>query len=435
MTNYGVVLGGGGAKGSYEVGVWKALMELNISITSIAGTSAGALNGAMMVQGDYETAYKLWCNIDIQQIINLSSFLTSDGKLTTPIEFANAVKTIIDNKGLDVSPLKDLLTKYINEETIRKSPINFGLVSFCLTSLKPLVAFKEDIPHGMLIDYLLASSCLPIFKPLEIKNNKYIDGGIYDNIPISALAQKNIKNIIAVDVSGIGRIRKIDENDLNIIHIKNSQFLCKTLEFDGKCAVRNINIGYLDTLKVFNKLHGKNYYAKNSINENKLLYPLNEKEILKLIGTLELNRAVLAKDRFINHNIIKCLRNNAESKLNSVNSVLSATEITAEVFGIDRLKIYNWDELGHIIIKKYSKIKDSCLFKKSLQNIKNIIHTKNKTDFDILNGSFIVCYLTEMEESDSNINNIQKFLAIFFPKLYISNIFLSILLERTKNIF
>ena len=41
---FGLVLAGGGTKGAYEVGVWKALKELNINITAIAGTSIGALN-------------------------------------------------------------------------------------------------------------------------------------------------------------------------------------------------------------------------------------------------------------------------------------------------------------------------------------------------------------------------------------------------------
>ncbi|HMM69555.1 MAG TPA: patatin-like phospholipase family protein, partial [Gudongella oleilytica] len=51
---YGLVLEGGGAKGSYHVGVYKALLEEGIPIGGVAGTSIGALNGAMIVQGDFE---------------------------------------------------------------------------------------------------------------------------------------------------------------------------------------------------------------------------------------------------------------------------------------------------------------------------------------------------------------------------------------------
>ena len=45
-----VVLSGGGSKGAYQIGVWKALRQLNIKYEIVAGTSVGALNGAMMVQ-------------------------------------------------------------------------------------------------------------------------------------------------------------------------------------------------------------------------------------------------------------------------------------------------------------------------------------------------------------------------------------------------
>lgn len=48
---YGLVLEGGGAKGAYQIGVWKALMEYGIKIKAIAGVSVGALNGALFLHG------------------------------------------------------------------------------------------------------------------------------------------------------------------------------------------------------------------------------------------------------------------------------------------------------------------------------------------------------------------------------------------------
>ena len=51
-----LVLSGGGAKGSYQIGVWKALRELNIHFDIITGTSSGALNGALMTQNSYHKA-------------------------------------------------------------------------------------------------------------------------------------------------------------------------------------------------------------------------------------------------------------------------------------------------------------------------------------------------------------------------------------------
>ena len=51
---YGLVLAGGGTKEAYQVGVWKALQELNINVTAIVGTSIGALNGALFLQDDID---------------------------------------------------------------------------------------------------------------------------------------------------------------------------------------------------------------------------------------------------------------------------------------------------------------------------------------------------------------------------------------------
>ena len=51
----GVVLEGGGTKGAYQIGAYEALRDLVIKITGIAGTSIGALNGAFIAQGDFES--------------------------------------------------------------------------------------------------------------------------------------------------------------------------------------------------------------------------------------------------------------------------------------------------------------------------------------------------------------------------------------------
>ncbi len=59
MEKRAVVLSGGGAKGAYQVGVWKALRKLHYSYQIVTGTSVGALNGMLMVQHDYHKCIKL----------------------------------------------------------------------------------------------------------------------------------------------------------------------------------------------------------------------------------------------------------------------------------------------------------------------------------------------------------------------------------------
>ena len=67
----GLVDAGGGTKGAYEVGVWKALKELNINITAIAGTSIGALNAALILQDDFEKMVDLYKTIEFDNIISM----------------------------------------------------------------------------------------------------------------------------------------------------------------------------------------------------------------------------------------------------------------------------------------------------------------------------------------------------------------------------
>ena len=69
MEKTAVVLAGGGSRGAYQIGVWKAMRELHIDYQLVAGTSVGALNGALMVQQEYDKALQVWENISSQEIV------------------------------------------------------------------------------------------------------------------------------------------------------------------------------------------------------------------------------------------------------------------------------------------------------------------------------------------------------------------------------
>ena len=67
----GLVLAGGGSRGAYQIGVWKALIELGIDkyINVISGTSIGALNAMLFLQGDYNLAEEIWKDITQEKIL------------------------------------------------------------------------------------------------------------------------------------------------------------------------------------------------------------------------------------------------------------------------------------------------------------------------------------------------------------------------------
>lgn len=76
---FGLVLAGGGGKGAYEIGVWKALRETGkIKIGAVSGTSVGALNAVLFAVGDYESAEDIWMHIDMDKILSSKKMKFSD---------------------------------------------------------------------------------------------------------------------------------------------------------------------------------------------------------------------------------------------------------------------------------------------------------------------------------------------------------------------
>mgnify|MGYP002802456739 FL=1 len=68
---YGIVLEGGGAKGAYQIGAWRALREAGVKIRGVAGASVGALNGALMCMGDLELAESVWRDLTYSQVMDV----------------------------------------------------------------------------------------------------------------------------------------------------------------------------------------------------------------------------------------------------------------------------------------------------------------------------------------------------------------------------
>ena len=104
---YGLVLEGGGAKGAYQIGAFKALREAGIKIKGISGTSVGALNGALICMGDLEKAEKIWENITYSTIMDVDDNLMRQFfqlKLKVKEFLELGLKHILDG-GIDVTPV------------------------------------------------------------------------------------------------------------------------------------------------------------------------------------------------------------------------------------------------------------------------------------------------------------------------------------------
>ncbi|KPU43840.1 NTE family protein RssA [Oxobacter pfennigii] len=445
MSGYGVVLGGGGAKGAYEIGVWKALKGLNIPIKVITGTSVGALNGAAIVQGDYDAAWNLWTSLKMESVIKIEKAIAQANDAKDSLGLASTIRNFVKSGGLDVTPLKTMLQEILDEERIRKSPMDLGIVTFSLTDFKPVQLFKAEIPEGKLIDYLIASACFPAFKPHEIDDKKFIDGGVYNNIPLDLMKDKGVKDIIVVDVAGPGIVRKVNTDKLNVINIKNSGDLGGVLDFNGERSLINIEMGYLDTLKKFGKLKGSKYYfhsmAEAAVYKENYVKTINMEDFKKVYSFLGLDwgEKSSARNELIIYKIMKTLKQYSDGNLSWDTILPAMAEITAEQIGIERIKTYDLEELINEILEEYEKIKAGSDFDDYIKSIKNLILSRNQAEFNrevkkvLIEGKFLIYYNPDMNEKDEKVKNFRRFIAMAFPKVSIANMFISLLLSRTGS--
>lgn len=260
---YGIVLEGGGARGAYQIGAWQALIEAGIKISAVSGTSVGALNGALICMGDLKRAKKLWENISYSQIMDVDDEWMGElfqGELKLREALKRGIKFLTDG-GVDVTPLRKLIEETVDEDAIRQSGIGFYLLTFSFSELKELDLGIEDIPKGLLQDFLLASAYLLLFKNERLHGKKYMDGGIINNVPLGSLVSRGYKDIIMIRIFGPGREKKVKLSDDTVVYrVEPKVRLGNIMDFDSRKSRRNMKIGYYDTLRLIYGLKGEIYY-------------------------------------------------------------------------------------------------------------------------------------------------------------------------------
>lgn len=370
---YALALSGGGTRGAYEIGVYKALKEMNINIKAITGTSIGALNGAMLLSSDLKKVEEMYKKIDICNVIDIDkSNINTDKDIFDIHNIFKVIKDYTKKKGLDNKPLEKVLKKEIDIDKIYKTDIDFGLVTYSIKSKKAVEIFKEDIPKNEFVDFLLASSCFPIYKAQKIEEEEYLDGFFYDNLPINTLIKKGYKNIIAVDIGSLNSSKKLIDKKVYVKFIKASQNLGGFFEFDREKIKFNINLGYLDTMKSFNKLKGHMYFFK-PYEFNRLLHKFTLEELYGL-------------------------------------------EYAAQIYEIDKYNIYTSKEFLNELLKRHRKAT------KNYNNLRNKLDLKKmlnggKGIKKIINKGLGLCLVIDMinnKPAFRNIKVINKLFSTYF---------------------
>ena len=335
-TAKALVLAGGGARGSYQVGVWRALTELGWRPQIITGTSVGSLNGAMFALDLYETARDMWLTIRSQDVMEL------------PEEHANLselhafLRDAVRAGGMDVTPLEEIVERVLDEDKLRASPIRFGLVTVEQKGLKARELPLEEIPQGKVKDYLLASAaCFPALRARQIDGVKFLDGGYSDNMPTGLAKTMGADELVCVDLEGVG-ITRPNRTGLPTTLIKSYWELGDILHFDPDTAQRNIELGYYDTLRAFGRLRGCAYAVASD--------PESSADAARFRAKFDaLQRAVKAKYPVT-------LTADAALLLANMNDPeLAPLEAAAEDAGVDPTRYYTTRSLGEAFLAACDK--------------------------------------------------------------------------------
>nr|WP_256440321.1 patatin-like phospholipase family protein [Sedimentibacter sp. zth1] len=281
MKNYGLVLGGGGAKGAYQIGVLHALSHYEIynEITAISGTSIGALNMVLTQQLSTFEAIDIWKN-DIGRILFNDNISTS--------EIMDMLRTIKTSNPPDKAYLKDRVGLVKFFKSIKLKNLSYSknkLFATCTdvtkttsksSNIEIATAWYNNKQYGKasylpinnqteetIYKILLASSAIPlIYQPVQINGKYYADGGLTDNLPINPINNLYYKHIIAISCRNVLNAKlKSRYPNSTIYFIKPSfdlgNLFSGTLNFNKEKISHMINLGYKDGLQYI-----KNYIIK-----------------------------------------------------------------------------------------------------------------------------------------------------------------------------
>jgi len=255
----GLALEAGGARGAYHIGAVRAFLEHGFEFDGFVGTSIGAINAAMFAQGDFEKAWELWetisveqvFDVDVQHIFYLSNLRNLRSDKDALSDIVNAFAMIVKGRGVNTSKIKAFLESYIDEDKVRGSGKDFGLVTVSIDERRPYELMLDDIPEGFLVDYIMASASLPGFQAKAIGERRFIDGALYNSCPVNLLSERGYDEIVAVRTYAPGFFRRIDCSS-NVTVVAPSGNLGNILSFSRSNSESCIRLGYQDGLSILN---------------------------------------------------------------------------------------------------------------------------------------------------------------------------------------
>ena len=267
MKKLGIALAGGGARGAYQIGAWRALKEHGIdkSFSAFSGASVGSLNAVLFAMDDYELAHNTWMSLDKKSLFNLEKHILKR-LLKEKLNFIN--RGVYSTRRLEKLMRTTIDFNRVKDKEIYIATTHLGsekstFIDLLRTNYRHY--FKDDqqieyINFNTFSDEdklktLLASCAIPIaFKPIELAGETYYDGGILDNTPYQPLIDAGCDVIIVIDLFTFSpmRIKKVEGVKLFTCYPKRS--LRGILDFNHKHIQRRFDLGYKDMNKLLEKI-------------------------------------------------------------------------------------------------------------------------------------------------------------------------------------
>ncbi len=256
-----LVLSGGGSRGAYEIGAWQAREELGVKFSGVYGTSIGALNAALVAQGDVDAAIEIWENITVNQIVAVDEEedfsidrMVSRKRDVIPFLLENA-----KHLRMDIGPLENLVRTHIDENRIRARGMELGVMTCKAPQLQAAPMRIGNMQPGSLADWVIASaSCFPVFPTRNIGGQRYIDGGYIDNLPIDMALEDGADDVVAVEVHPDHTHPEYARMPW-LKTVKPLHNLGGFLDFDPRLMRRSRLMGYYDAMKAWDALDGHLY--------------------------------------------------------------------------------------------------------------------------------------------------------------------------------
>lgn len=175
----GLALGSGSARGLAHIGVLRAIREAGIEVDVMAGTSMGALIGAVFAAGGLDSLTAKFLGLDWKYLVSLLDPVFPRSGLIDGRKIADFVRTLVPDTAIE-----DL-------------NIPFAAVATDLASGREVV-----IDHGDLTEAVRASIAVPgVFTPVRRDGHILVDGGLVDPVPVSVARRMGADLVIAVDLN------------------------------------------------------------------------------------------------------------------------------------------------------------------------------------------------------------------------------------------